>query len=302
VYVQRDGKRNPDVKDVKDQQQLERLGENLTYLALGYFFFNDDRYAQQAANLARAFFVDNQTRMNPNVNYGQVIRGTKNPSGIGRGEGIMSTRMLARIANVLPLLSNHPSFAGINGPLHLWFNDYLIWLTTSDIGRKELEMPNNHATWAFVQVASIQYYLGRQDDVRHTVEGFFSQRCPHQVQNNGDQPLESKRTRPFHYLIFNLQAMEFLAEIGAAVNCNCYDADSKAIQRATAFAMERGTVEPAPRNENRDLTEAVRAVQLSKRAYGDDGRFQTFLQASQQCPAAENWSKDKCAIIELWSH
>lgn len=301
MYVKRDGKRNPDVKDVKDQQQLEHFGESLTYLALGYFFFNDERYAQHAAQLARIFFVDDQTRMNPHVNYGQVVRGAGNPSGMGRGEGIMSTRMLARIANVLPLLATHPSFNELNNPLHGWFNEYLNWLTNSKIGRQELEMPNNHHTWALVQVAAIQYYLGRSDDARRTVEGFFCNRCPHQVADNGDQPLESKRTKPFHYLIFNLHAMAFLAELGAAVNFNCYDTCNRAIQRATDYALQKGREEPAPKNEARDLTEAVRSVQLARSAYGDDGRYENFVQTSRQCPAADNLSPDKRAIIELWS-
>jgi len=302
VYVKRDGKRNPDVKDVKDQQQLERFGENLTYLALAYFFLDDERYAEHAANLVRTFFVDDATKMNPHVNYGQVVRGEGNPSGMGRGEGIMSTRMLARVANVLPLLSNHPSFAQLNQPVQAWFDQYLNWLTTSDIGRQELNMPNNHHTWALVQVATIQYYLGRRDDARRTVEEFFHSRCHQQVEANGDQPLESKRTKPFHYLIFNLHAMIYLAELGAALNCNCYEASNKAIQRATEYAMRRGREEPAPKKEMRDLMEAVRSVELTRKAYGDDGRYENFVQVSRQCPTAGNWSGEKRSIIELWSH
>lgn len=299
--MKRDGKRNPDIKDVKDQKQLENFGENLTYLALAYFFFNDEKYAQHAANLVGTFFVDDRTKMNPHVNYGQVVRGEGNPSGMGRGEGIMSTRMLARIANVLPLLANHPSFRDLNGHLHNWFNDYLNWLLTSDIGRQELNMPNNHHTWALVQVAAIQYYLGRQDDVRRTVEGFFTQRAPQQVADNGDQPLESARTKPFHYLIFNLHAMVFLAEIGAAVNFDCYEAAHRAIERATDYAIKKGREEPAPKNEDRDLFLAARSVQLVSNRHGDNGRFADYLQAARQCPAAGSYSGDKCAIVELWS-
>ncbi|KAG2172378.1 hypothetical protein INT43_004920 [Umbelopsis isabellina] len=302
VYVKRDGKRNPDVKECKDQQQLEHFGENLTYLALGYFFLNDNKYADHAANLVKTFFVDDNTKMNPHVNYGQVVRGENNKGGMGRGEGIMSTRMLARIANVLPLLSNHPAFNELNQPVHQWFDQYLNWLTTSDIGRQELDMPNNHRTWALVQVATIQWYLGRNDDARRTVEDFFNDSCPKQVQDNGDQPLESKRTRPFHYLIFNLHAMVFLAELGWAVNSNCYESANKAIKRATDYAIERGREEPAPKKEQRDLMEAVRSVELARKRYGDDGHYENFVQSSKQCPAASSWSGDKCAVIELWSH
>ncbi|KAH8553739.1 putative alginate lyase [Umbelopsis sp. PMI_123] len=301
VYVKRDGKRNPDIKDVKDQQQLEHFGNNLTYLALAFFFFNDEKYVNHAANLARTFFVDDRTKMNPHVNYGQVVRGEGNPSGMGRGEGIMSTRMLARIANVLPLLANHPSFRDLNGPIHNWFSDYLNWLITSEIGRQELNMPNNHHTWAVVQLATIQYYLGRQDDARRTVEDFFAHTAPRQVADNGDQPLESARTKPFHYLIFNLHAMVFLAELGAALNCNSYEAAHRAIERATDYAIKKGREEPAPKNEDRDLVQGVRSVQLVSNHHGDDGRFASYVQASQQSPAAASYSGDKRAIVELWS-
>lgn len=62
------------------------------YLCLGYYFFKEDKYAEYAISLLEIFFINEKTRMNPNLTYAQFIRGSQNTTKAGRGEGIVSAR------------------------------------------------------------------------------------------------------------------------------------------------------------------------------------------------------------------
>jgi len=53
------------------------------YSALAYYFSDDNTYAEYAAKLIRVWFLDPATKMNPNLNYAQAIKGTND----GRGAG-----------------------------------------------------------------------------------------------------------------------------------------------------------------------------------------------------------------------
>ena len=96
-----------DCSEVKDQSQLEALAENLTFLCLGYFLLDKPEYANHAISLIDAFFINCDTKMNPHVDYGQVVRGANNPTGKGRAEGIISTRLYGRKKYIFIYVSTH---------------------------------------------------------------------------------------------------------------------------------------------------------------------------------------------------
>ncbi|KAI9489869.1 putative alginate lyase [Zychaea mexicana] len=297
-YVRRDGKRNPDCKLVQDQSQLEGLAENLTYLCLGYYLLGKPEYGNHAVSLIDAFFVNDKTKMNPHVEYGQVVRGANNPTGKGRAEGIISTRFLARVVNVLPLLQDHEAYTAVSQPVRAWFSDYLRWLLESSIGKKEAATKNNHYTFYLVQTTSIQQFLQpeNRDGVR-SIENYFNVTLPKQVDpNTGNQPLEANRTKPFHYLEFNLHAALFLGELAIDAGCNVYS-HHQLIPLATTYMV--GCCKP---DMKEDMTEGVRTVEIVKSRYGDtnDSCYTNFLENARRCKDAENLSGPKHAIARLW--
>ena len=77
---------------VKDQTFLQSFVENVLHLCLGYHMFDRASYAEHAVLLLKTFFVDEKTRMNPNLNYAQLIRGSQNKTHLGRGEDVISSR------------------------------------------------------------------------------------------------------------------------------------------------------------------------------------------------------------------
>ncbi|KAI9252809.1 alginate lyase-domain-containing protein [Phascolomyces articulosus] len=303
AYVRRDGKRNPDCSDVKDQSQLEALAENLIYLCLGYYLLGKPEYAAHAITLIDTFFVSNDTRMNPHVNYGQVVRGINNPTGIGRGEGIISTRFLATVANILPLLKDYEGYNTVLHPVHLWFTDYLRWLLESPIGQEEAAMKNNHHTFYIVQVAVIQQFLRPEGQVycesaKKTIENYYNKMLPTQIDaKTGNQPLEVTRTRPFHYLEFNLHGAIYLAELGLDAGCcNVYQ-QQKLIPLATTFMVGF-----CKEDTKENMTEGIRTVEIVKSRYGDtkDQCYAKFLEMARNCKDADTYCGPKQAISRLW--
>ncbi|HYJ87985.1 MAG TPA: alginate lyase family protein [Pyrinomonadaceae bacterium] len=98
-YIQRDGMTNPD--NFTDHRRcLMRLSVQVPALAAAWKITRDRRYAQHAARHLRAWFMDEQTRMNPSLQYAQAIKGRVT----GRGIGIIDTEMKSCWLTVVPVL------------------------------------------------------------------------------------------------------------------------------------------------------------------------------------------------------
>src|SRR5437762_11027068 len=83
-YIQRDGLSNPD-NFVEHRRALMRLSVQIPALAAAWKLTREKRYATQAVSHLRAWFIDERTRMNPNLQYAQAIHGRTT----GRGTGII---------------------------------------------------------------------------------------------------------------------------------------------------------------------------------------------------------------------
>ena len=92
-YLQRDGMTNPG-NFVEHRRAMVRLSLHVPALVAAWTLTRDRRYAAHAARHARAWFIDNATRMNPNLQYSQAIQGRVT----GRGVGIIDTIHLVEVA------------------------------------------------------------------------------------------------------------------------------------------------------------------------------------------------------------
>ncbi|KAL7314796.1 hypothetical protein PS15m_006320 [Mucor circinelloides] len=296
-YIRKDGKRNPDIGNVKDQFQLESVAENLQFLCLGYYFFNNENYAIYAVSLLDTFFVNEKTRMNPNLNYAQFVRGSQNHSPFGRGEGVISSRVLSRIVNLLPLLDAFHGYYALRQYIHSWFDAYLNWLRSSPVALEAAAARNNIHTWYIVQLASIEQFLNPvSPQVSNVLFRFFKESLPKQMDpKTGDQPYESKRTKPLHYLAFNLQAIVILAELARDTGLDVYRSNEP-ILLATYIANKYGP------DENQDITEAVRCIEIiSNATQGQNEVCRCFIDKAYHCKFSEKLGGPKNAIHVLWS-
>jgi hypothetical protein len=219
-YIRKDGQSNPEIMALKDHESLTRTAETTRALALGWYLTGDEKYAEHAAELLRTFFLDPATKMNPNMEFAQAIPGVNT----GRGAGVLDSRGLAYVVDALGMLKGAKAWtAEDEAGMRSWFSAYYTWLTTSKHGKQEIAAPNNHGSWAAVQVASIAQYLGKTDDVKKKIaETTLKQRIPEQFDADGMQKYELARTNSFSYSAFNLQALTELASIVSSTGVDLY--------------------------------------------------------------------------------
>lgn len=235
--IRRDGEHNPEAAALRDHNNLQKMEADVHLLALAYFLTRDERYAARAEQQVRTWFLDPATRMNPNLQHAQEIRGVND----GRGAGIIDAEGLADVVDALTLLSHAPGWSAADeSGMHAWFEAYFDWLTTSKNGRAESATKNNHGNWYDQQAVAIAIYLGKTEYARDVVEAAKTKRIASQIRPDGEEPLEEARTRSFHYSIFSLEALMRLALEAQTLGVDLWDAktaDSGSIRGALDFLL-----------------------------------------------------------------
>jgi hypothetical protein len=210
-------------------------------LALAAYLFDEPRYARDAARRLRVWFLDDATRMNPNLEFGQFVPGAD--GGKGKPSGMIETREFAELCDWVALLAaTFPNewTARDDAALREWMGRYLDWLLTSELGKKESAAKNNHATWFDVQAAGIALYVGREDVAREILRDFGERRIGTQVEPDGAQPHEFRRTRGLSYSVFNLEALVRAAQLTRSMDIDVWSfrtRDGRSIRAAIDYLL-----------------------------------------------------------------
>ena len=209
-YVQRDGETNPEIKQY-DSGRLKGMSDTVKLLALAYYLTGQVTYAERAAGQIRRWFLDKETRMNPHLKYGQLVKGINE----GSRWGIIDTAILIWVVDADAILQGSSAWSpDDHRQLQKWFADYLVWLRTSDLGHVEAAALNNHGSYYDLQVADFALFTGEQQLAREVLENAKLQRIARQIEPDGSQPFELARTKSYEYTLVNLNALFCLASVG----------------------------------------------------------------------------------------
>jgi hypothetical protein len=208
-YIRRDGEINPEYYEYRDKEELGKLMGALKTLSEAYFFSGETTYAVHAIRLIRAWFLDPATKMNPNLNFAQRIPGRTE----GRGIGIIDTRRLADLPDILKMVSTseHWSSEDQEG-MKNWVGTYVDWLINSEHGKDEAVHGNNHTTWYFAQVIPLTLYLGQNNRADSLAKSGAPLILEEMIAQDGSQPKELARTKSWDYSAMNLLGIMTFAQ------------------------------------------------------------------------------------------
>jgi len=234
-YINRDGEMNPASRVDHDGLRIQATTDAVEALSLAHYFSGDSKYSVRAGELLRTFFLDSATRMNPNLEYGQAIPGVT----VGRGIGLVDTRILPQLVDAVSLLRGAPGWSEAdNAAFTEWCRQFLTWMRQSKNGNDEHKAANNHGTWYDAQVVALALFTGDTALARKVLIDDTRRRIGEHIQPDGSQPRELARTRPIHYTVFNLDPYTQLAEMAPRVGVDLWNYEAPSggsLRRALAF-------------------------------------------------------------------
>ena len=208
-YIQRDGMSNPN-NFVAHRKAMIRFSQLVGTLTSAYLIEKKKEYVEQAFKHYEAWFLNEETLMNPSLLYAQAIKGRVT----GRGVGIIDMIQMIEVAQSLRVIEKalpgkKKEIAGVKS----WFEQYLSWVTTHPYGIDERNAKNNHGTCWVMQVAAFAKLTGNKALLDTCENRFKTILLPNQMDENGAFPLELRRTKPYGYALFNADAMATICHI-----------------------------------------------------------------------------------------
>ena len=208
-YIRKDGMTNPD-NFTEHRQALIRFSQISGALASAYIITKDQKYADVLAIHLQTWFVNQNTKMNPNLLYAQAIKGIAT----GRGIGIIDTIHLIEVAKAIQAIEDSKALSKSDlTTIKLWFSNYLNWMTTHEYGIAERDNGNNHSVCWTMQVAAFAALTDDKLTMDFCRNFYKTTLLPNQMAKDGSFLLELKRTKPYGYSLFNLDAMASICQI-----------------------------------------------------------------------------------------
>lgn len=210
-YIRRDGETNPQ-NFTAHREAMVRLSVQVPALAAAWKITSDagmrKKYAAKVSEHLWAWFGDEKTKMNPNLEYAQAVSGVNK----GRGIGIIDTIHLVEVARSADLMTGALDKV-TDGAVRAWFAQYLEWMTTSKNGAEERDAKNNHGSCWVMQVAEFATYTRNAKWTEWCRERFRTVLAPDQIAADGSLPLELARTKPYSYALFDMDILSTICQI-----------------------------------------------------------------------------------------
>lgn len=208
-YIRKDGLTNPD-NFTAHRIFMRDLSLIVPNLVAAYIIGGEEKYAERAIEHLVAWFVNPETRMNPNMLYSQAIFGRVS----GRGIGIIDAIHLVEVVKAAKVLEDKGLLGGQDlTEIKRWFAQFNEWITTHPYGIDERDNGNNHSTCWAMQVAMYASFTGNDSLLSETRRFFENTLIPEQLAPDGSFPKELARTKPYGYSLFNLDATYTLTHI-----------------------------------------------------------------------------------------
>ncbi len=208
-YIRKDGQRNP-ARFMGNRNDLGSMSTAVLSLGMGSFFLKDKACCARANTVLQVWFNDPKTRMNPNLEHGQLTRGHDD----GRGTGMIDTVSLIHAAQGVVLMELAGGLdASVASGVREWYAGYLKWATTSKKGLSEKKSGNNHSVWWTAQMAAYAAFTDNAAASAMCWDQYRTYLVPTEIERDGSCPREEARTASLSYSSMNLDAFATICRI-----------------------------------------------------------------------------------------
>ena len=296
-YIQRDGQTNPDSQSPaeSDRGQLDDMVDGVETLGLAYYLTGEKSYAEHAALLIRVWFLNPETRMNPNLRFSQGIPGKAD----GTKSGIIDGRVLCRALDGAILIADASVLsAEEQAALREWCAQYMNWLKTNEVAQEEASAKNNHGSFFDAQIMYFALFAGDTVFAKKVAEEAITKRFLAQIKPDGSMPEELRRTRAFHYSVFNLHAMFMTAHMAESVGLDLWHAGDSRLKNSMAFLMpyaDSALPWPNPDIEEAPRIELLQLLLIAADVYKED----SYKQSIGKLPLAERSARRENLVVPL---
>lgn len=216
-YIRKDGLKNPETADYRSEYLCSMMASGAEHLAFIYLITGDEKYAAKAATFLRAFFLDEERGMNPNITFIQHVPGMKRI----RGTGLLGSGDMTVAVNAAKMMESSESWTDEDeAAMQDWAAAYLYWFEYSTHGQEEFRGGNNHAMWYEVNREALVLYCKEYDYLAEVIMKYQFPRLSEQIAADSTMPHEIARTRGIHYTTYTLSAVTQTAIMARKIGIN----------------------------------------------------------------------------------
>lgn len=235
-WVTKDGEINPVSNGYDtDFKRASEFFMTIETLSWAFYFSENKKYANKAIDLIKIWYINAETKVNPNINFGQSVPGAADGRKAGVQEWLNQYHVITALqifeqAGVLPSI--------IKQYMDIWMTSYLRWLLTDSMAVEAGKTGQNHANHYNHQIVGLLLYLDRVEKAKQIIENAKYNRIAVQILPNGRQPKEMGRTRSVHYASLNLWSLTELTFIGKKLGVDLWNfktEDERSLKNAFSY-------------------------------------------------------------------
>jgi hypothetical protein len=199
-------------------------------MALAYHFTGKQKYATRAVHLLRVWFLNPDTRMNPDLEFAQSRVWV----------GVIDTRFISRIIDGIGLL--RPSQAWTNEDqegMVKWCREFLDNVQDR-VDEEHKHSGHNISSWYHVQMASMALFSGNEELARDLLVRTKA-RMDTALNPKGGFKKELHRTRSLSYSCFHVYALFNLASMGEHMGMDLWNYrtdDGRGLEKALKYLLK----------------------------------------------------------------
>ncbi len=217
-WIPRDGYVNP---DTRSEAHPGNVYTRVHTLALAAFYFPEraGEYADYANRQLYDWFMNPETRINPNARYAQALPGICD----GRSSGLIVFATCYNLFNAIGILDSLGLMDGeILEGVRDWFVRFGDWILTDEFGLRVDMGHDNHASWHDANVMATAFFTDRVSLKRNIALTAYDSRVKKFIAEDGSQPIELQRTKGMSYSFYNLFALEIVANLSEKLGFTKY--------------------------------------------------------------------------------